>query len=83
MANDGDELILLAKRRPIIPGSDQWTTQAYIAVGSNTPTPEGILLTPDCVTPTEIRYWADRMIQRLEGIKLEADRIQWNNRATA
>ena len=81
MTKDGDELVLLPRKQHIIPGSDQWVIRAYIAVGSNTPSPDGrILLSPDCATPTELRYWADRMIQQLEDIKLDADRLQWNNR---
>jgi hypothetical protein len=75
-------LKLIVDKVPIIDGSEHWTLRTHIAVGSHTRDEEGdrILLSPDCVTTTELNWWADMLIKELQTIKRKAARLQWNNR---
>jgi hypothetical protein len=74
-------LRLIVDKVPIIDGSEHWTLRTYIAVGSHTrDDDDGILLSPDCATTTELNWWADMLIKELQDIKRKANRLQWNNR---
>lgn len=75
-------LVLLAGKERVT--SNQWIIRAHIAVGSNTPDANGrILLSPDCVTTTELNTWADMFIEELQEIKRAAARLQWDNRPSS
>ncbi len=72
-------LVLLADKEQVTP--NQWIIHAHIAVGDCTTREDGrVLLSPDCVTTTELNTWADMFIKELQEIKRQAARLQWDNR---
>jgi hypothetical protein len=73
--------VLLPEKEQVT--SDQWIIRAYIAVGSHATDSRGrILLSPDCVTTTELNTWADMLIKDLQDIRKKAARLQWDNRSS-
>jgi len=64
--------------------SGHWFARAHIAVASHSRDADRdtILLSGECLTASEVNYWADKMIKELEGIKRDATRMNWRNRPT-
>jgi hypothetical protein len=66
-------LVLHVDKVPVV--SEFWEARAYIAVGFHMARADGLrVLSPNCVTPTEVAAWADELIKELESIKKEARR---------
>ncbi len=71
-------LVLHVDKVPM--AAEFWEARAYVAVGFHMIRKDGLLvLSPDCVTPNEVAYWADDLIRELESIKKEAQSIKWGN----
>jgi len=62
-----------------VPCGPSWGARAHIGVlaGHQDDGRGHVLLSAECVTPAEVRYWADKFIKELERIKLEASRMEW------
>ncbi len=74
------ETFKLRKDRVQVTRGGQWQVKSYIALNWHGRLKDGeTILTPDCRTAKEVKYWADELIKELELIKRKADRIKWNN----
>jgi hypothetical protein len=63
------------------PLSGYWEAIAHIAVASFSKLDgiDDLLLSADCRGPSEVIYWADKMIKELERIKVRAAKMKWNS----
>lgn len=72
------KLKLLTEKRPVVHGL--WELDAFIEVDTSFRDKKGrILLSPPCVGATEVKSWADSLINELEEIKRKAERLKWDN----
>jgi hypothetical protein len=77
-------LKLRVQKVPVTPKSKQWQAVVHIVVASHATDNDGsILLSADCMTSSEVNYWADEMIKELDAIKKKAAKLAWDNRSEA
>jgi hypothetical protein len=71
-------LVLLVEKVQMVSGI--WEVKAHIGVGLHGKNRQGrTVLSAQCVSPIEIRVWADDLIKQLHDVKRLATRIRWTN----
>jgi hypothetical protein len=71
-------LVLLVEKVQMVPGI--WEARAHIGVGFHGKNRQGrTVLSAECVSPSEVRVWADDLIKQLHDVKRLATRIRWTN----
>ena len=70
-----NKLKLLSKKIPMT--NELWEIRAFIVPNRYSSDEKGqIYLSPECVSASEINYWADALIKDLEKIKRQANKLK-------